>query len=206
MCKPKPPRPSALTLMCPIKNGCPSNNNRSYTSLTREYLQNLDIHERSPVAKVPNTFFARFFILDDVPFQGAPAKEEHLKSRYLVIAIDFHGKANDYLRGFWLHANEMIMALFQHCVGFESVNNEKYFLSYIEKCTVSTCFNFVGSPGNPLSEQLKALYLKQEFSQFAVETQGLSASQLRQAFCDFITRTQPDNLDSPTWYPGKNSL
>ena len=46
------------------------------------------------MAKVPNTYLARFYILNDVFYQGFPAEEEHLKSKYLVFSSNFHGDEN----------------------------------------------------------------------------------------------------------------
>jgi hypothetical protein len=58
-----------------------------------------------------------------------------------------------------------------------------------------------------LSEQLKALYLKQELANFALEHQGVKDPvALQRAFKDFLARVQPDNLAGPTWRPGASSL
>ncbi len=69
-----------LTLLCPIKNG--SDGDQSYAASLREYLENLDVDSQSPMAKVPNTYLARFYVLNDVFYEGFPVVEEHLKSKY----------------------------------------------------------------------------------------------------------------------------
>ena len=61
---------------------------------------------------------------------------------------------------------------------------------------------FVGSNDDSLAAQLKALYVKQEFSRFAQETQDLPASQLKLAYTAFMQRIQPRNVDAPTWKAG----
>jgi hypothetical protein len=48
-----------------------------------------------------------------------------------------------------------------------------------EKCQLTASLFFVGSNDESLDEQLKALYLKQECAEFAVENQGLKAAGLR---------------------------
>ena len=50
------------------------------------------------------------------------------------------------------------------------------------------------------------VYLKQEFSKFAFENQGRNAQEIQAAFQEFVARTQPDNLDGPTWKPGAYQL
>lgn len=196
--------PTPLTLLSPIKNGALGE--QSYASLTREYLQSLESHDLSPMAQVPNTFLCRFFILNDVFYEGSPAEEDHLQSKYLAFCCNFHGDTDTYLRGFWQHAQQHIRMAWRYCVAFEEVTDADSFLRYMKKCTVKTTFYFNGSSGEPLAEQLKALYLKQEFSQFACDTQGQSPQQLRAAFRHFIERTKPSDLEAPTWRPGQNFL
>lgn len=193
-----------LTLVCPIINGCL--NNTSFSSLTRQYLQSLDQLNLSPMAQVPNTFLCRYYILNDVFFEGLPAAEDHLQSKYLVFCCNFHGDLQEYLSGFWQNAENMIKGLWQHCVAFDQVNDTSSFIEYIKKCQVKTTFYFNGSSGAPLQEQLKALYLKQEISQFAVENQNKSPQQLRAAFNEFVERCVPHNINAPAWHPGKSSI
>jgi hypothetical protein len=76
------------------------------------------------------------------------------------------------------------------------------FIDYIKKCQVKTTFFFNGSTDEPLTEQLKNLYVKQEFSKFAFENQGKSPKELQAAFQQFVRRTQPQDLSNPTWRAG----
>lgn len=193
-----------LTLLCPIKKD--TGTEQSFASQTRECLQLLPNWEHSPMARVPNTYFSRFYILNDVFFEGSPAYQDHLKSRYLVFCSDFHGTLEDYLRGFWENAQETIQIIWRHCIGFDAVHDADGFYTYIKKCQVKTTFYFNGSIGTPLREQLKALYLKQSFAEFVQNQQSKSAAEQQQAFKDFVAATQPDNLAEPTWKPGRNTL
>src|SRR4051794_24209977 len=94
----------ALTVLCPIRRGVPeqtAGNRESYTALLRDVLQNLHVNERSPMARVPNTYLCRFWVLGDIPYQGKPAFLEHLKSDYLVFSSNFYGELDPYLEGMW---------------------------------------------------------------------------------------------------------
>ena len=53
---------------------------------------------RSPFAKISSTHLARLVVMDDVVFVGMPAREEHLKSKYLVFETNFDGDLDTYLR------------------------------------------------------------------------------------------------------------
>jgi len=199
----------ALTVLCPIRNGVPPGappGGQSYTALLRNQLQTLHVNEESPMAKVPNNYLCRFWVLSDVPYQGKPAFREHLKSDYLVFSSNFYGELEPYLEGMWKALEAGIRAILGHCFGSETVTNAKSFIEYIKKCQVTTTFFFNGSTDEPLAQQLKNLYLKQELSKFAFENQGKSAPELQAAFREFVQRTQPANLSGPTWAAGAYHL
>jgi hypothetical protein len=61
---------------------------------------------------------------------------------------------------------------------------------------------FPTAPNSTLRDVLKALYLQQAFTRFAVAQQGSSPAQLRAAFADFAAATRPDDLSGPTQPPG----
>jgi hypothetical protein len=201
----------ALTLLCPILQGLPKKspegmNDQTYADLIRYQLQQLAVNEESPMARVPNTYLSRLFVLNDVPYQGRPAILEHLKSNYLVFSSNFHGELEDYLTGMWNALEREIRAILQYCVGFDRVTNVATFIEYVKACQVTTTFFFNGSSDEPLAAQLKGLYLKQEFSRFAFANQGKSPADLQAAFRAFVTRTQPANLARPTWKAGAYHL
>ena len=189
-----------LTLLCPIING--SKGDQSFAEILRDYLETLPIESQSPMAKVPNTYFARFYILNDVFYEGFPIDEEHLKSKYLVFSSNFHGDRDTYVRGMWEADEADVKAIWQYCVAFDEVHTAEDFVEYVKKCQVDNNLFFNGSTDDSLAEQLKALYLKQEFTRFAYENQGLNAEELEKSFEKFVQRTQPSNLDGPSWSPG----
>ncbi len=193
-----------LTTLCPIING--SQQDRSYAALIRDRLHELELHEKSPMAKVPNTYLCRFYVLNDVFYEGKPAEYERLKSKYLVFTSNFHGELEPYLQGMWNAARETIEQIWEFCVGFDRVHDADGFVEYIKKCQVTTTYFFNGSTDESLAEQLKALYLKQEFSKFAFENQGKSAEELQLAFKEFVARVKPAEVSGPTWRPGASKL
>ncbi len=203
---PKSSKHYGLTALCPIKLGTAPGRNSSYEAVVRETLAGLDSHERSPMARVPNTYLARLYILKDVFYEGR-SQQEHLKSQYLFFGSDFHGELEPYLRGMWENIEPEVRLIWQHCVAFgSSVNSAESFVDYIKKCQVSNTFLFNGSNDRPLAEQLKGLYLKQEFGDFVASHQGASDDELRSAFLSFAERVQVTKLDGPTWRPGAQTL
>ena len=110
---------TALTVLSPIKNG--SIGEQSCADITNERCLRLPIHEKSPLAKVPNTYLARLFVLDDVVYASLPGDDsvfnfsdifsifsdsarksalphkEQLKSKYLVFSSNFYGDSSNVL-------------------------------------------------------------------------------------------------------------
>lgn len=160
-------------------------------------------------------------------------KEDHLKSCYLVFSCNLHwqpvesskdgyfrkiskkvrerifgptGDADVYLAGMWNAIGDRIPEIWGHCYGFDGVDTAEKFITYMKKCQRDAALFFVGSNDEPLEEQLKALYLKQEFAKFATDNQGLNPEQLRVNFRAFIERVQPTNLAGPSWSAGQYRL
>lgn len=194
----------ALTALCPLCDE--TRDNQSVAAIIKTRLRNLEVHEASPMARVPNTYLSRMFVLDNVVYQGKPALEENLKSKYLVFVAELHGELEPYLHGMWQHALPMVRSIWEFCIGFDDVHDGRDFVRYIKKCQVEATFYFNGSNDKPLAEQLKALYLKQELAKFACENQGKDPASLQRAFKAFLERVEPNNLAGPTWRPGASSL
>ena len=214
----------ALTMLCPIKPGLEGN--RIYADLIRDRLESWNLGAMSPLAKVPNTYLCRFFVLDDLYTESLPGASfwdtlsdirilpsnqerlaalphtDHLQSRYLVFSSNLHGDLDTYLSGMWQSMEVEIKSIWQYCYGFETVNDASSFVAYAHKCCMDASLFFMGSNDDSLADQLKALYVKQQFSKFAQATQDLPAAQLKQAYTEFMQRIKPRDISHPTWKPG----
>src|ERR1700684_936490 len=71
-----------LTLLCPILDDPTAI--PSHDLQIRGHLAELSTGPDSPFAIAPGTHLARLVVLDDVIYVGMPAREDHLKSKYLV--------------------------------------------------------------------------------------------------------------------------
>lgn len=194
-----------LTTLCPLVYKDNNNNNESPVMELRKLLQRYDERDdSSPMMKVPNTYLARFFVLDDVIFQSCPYQLEHLKSKYLVFTANFYGDLDPYLEGMYTAIPEEIKKIWHDGVGFNVVDAQS-FKAYIKKCQVTTTFLFNGSTDDPLATQLKSLYIKQEFSKFVFQNQGTSPDILLQEFKKLMGTIKPSE-PLPTWKAGISDL
>jgi hypothetical protein len=223
----------ALTALCPIREGHIGDLEVSYANQVRALLDAFNDADNSPMAKVPNTYLCRFFVLDDVYTQSLPGasildtimdllpvapepirlralpKEDHLKSRYLVFSSNFYcgpqGDVDTYLRGMWDAIGSQLDPIWNYCWGYQGGSAEA-FITYIKRCQLTASLFFVGANDQPLAEQLKALYVKQEFARFAVDSQGLPTAQLREQYRAMIARIRPADVAGPSWTPGQYRL
>jgi hypothetical protein len=224
----------ALTALSPIKAGIVEGEEIAYADAVRYRLESWNREPNSPMARVPQTYLCRYFVLDDVYTQSLPGagildtlsdllpvvpdsirravlpKEDHLASRYIVFSSNFYGgpKADldGYLRGMWNAMGDRIKEIWGYCYGFEKVDSAESFAAYMRRCQLEVSLFFNGSTDKPLEQQLKSLYLKQEFARFAVANQGLSAAELRANYREFVERVAPKDLTGPTWSPGQYRL
>jgi len=218
----------ALTILSPIKNG--NIGEVAYSDEVRDRLLEWNLRANSPMTKVPQTYLCRYFVLDDVYTESLPGTdlygtiidifsifsdtvrrkalpaEDHLQSNYLVFSSNFHGDLDAYLRGMWNAISDDIKKVWEFCWAFDQVHDADSFVAYMKKCQLTAALFFVGSTDDSLEEQLKSLYLKQEFKKFAMSTQGMTAAQLQQEYKKFISRVQPNNLAAPSWLPGQYRL
>ncbi len=61
---------------------------------------------------------------------------------------------------------------------------------------------FPTAPDSDLRSVLKALYLQQKFTDFAIQNQGVDDTALQKNFGAFLDEHKPGDLDNPTQHPG----
>lgn len=194
----------SLIVLSPLRSGVTAAG-ESFAYRTRRLLQGLPEGTGSPFASVPDTYMARWYLLDDVRYQGG-AREDHLHNRYLALLVQHYGPTDRWLDNLWRYARPTLQALYTHAWGFDQVRSAEGWRHYIERCRVPTGYFFNGSNDEPLMTQLKALYLRQQFTVFVMQHQGLPDAELQAAFVAWAAEHQPDNLTAPTWQPGADTL
>ena len=161
----------------------------SHDTALRTYLQKMHRHERSPFAKVSGTHICRLVVMDDVVFVGNPAKEEHLKSKYLVFNSNLYGGLEAYLEGMARKIPEVVGDIWSHCIGYPGAD-PKAFAAYMRKCQIETTFYFADVNNKNVEDTLTALQTKVEFSAFIEENQGRSPAELQREFAAFWERVR----------------
>lgn len=152
-----------------------------HATALRWYLAGLPRDHTSPLAQVSSTHFARLVVMDDVVFVGAPACEEHLKSRYLVFETNFDGDIDQYLTDMARKIPVFVDSVWKHCVGYPGTEPGA-FAAYMKKCQVETTFFFADVNDKTVEQTLKALQVQSALTHFIATNQGKPATQIQKAF------------------------
>src|SRR5260370_5911587 len=105
-----------LTILSPIIDD--ESATPSHDLQIREYLAILPTGEESPFALAPGTHPCRLVVMDDVIYVGAPAREEHLHSKYLVFESNCDDDLASYLPRLATSAPQYLASISSHCVGY----------------------------------------------------------------------------------------
>jgi hypothetical protein len=173
-----------LTILSPILEG--DTLDIGHATALRWYLASLPRDHTSPFAQVSSTHFARLVVLDDVVFVGAPAIEEHLKSRYLVFETNFDGDLDTYLTRMAREIPDVVDSVWKHCVGYPGVADSAAFVTYMKKCQIETTFFFADVNNKTVQQNLKALQVQSALSHFVEQNQGKPANEIQKSFGELV--------------------
>jgi hypothetical protein len=148
----------------------------------RWYLGHLARDHKSPFAQISSTYLARLVVMDDVVYLGAPACEEHLKSRYLIFETNLDGDLDTYLTRMAQETPEFVEAVWKHCVGFPGTSDIAAFVAYMKKCQIATTFFFADVNNRTVQQSLKALQTQSALAHFIEKHQGRPPAELQREF------------------------
>lgn len=164
----------------------------SHDCAIRDYLAGLPRDHRSPFAKLSSTHIARLVVMDDVIFVGAPAREEHLQSKYLVFESNFDGDLDTYLRRMAQDIPSELDAVWRHCVGYPGVRDVAAFTAYMKKCQLKTTFYFADVNDKTVQQTLHALRVQASVAEFIAAHQGQPAAEIQAAFQQLMEKIRKE--------------
>jgi len=181
-----------LTVLSPILSG--TADGKSHAAAIR---QTLAAFPADAFARAPKTHVARWVVIDDAPFEEAPALEDHLAVPYLLFTSDFDGDLDPYLIQLSTAMSEPFTAIYQHCVGFPGTDDVEAFIHYMKRCQVNTTFNFGAYPNATVEDVLRAVASQRALVEFVDAHQHISAAELQSAFREFLDRIERTPLPLP---------
>jgi hypothetical protein len=173
-----------LTILSPIIND--ERATPSHDLQIRRYLATLPTGEQSPFAIAPGTHLARLVVMDDVIYVGAPACEEHLKSKYLVFETNCDSDLPEYINGLAERVPEHLDAVWSHCVGYPGAADKKALIAYMLACQIDTTFFFAAVNDKTVPEALRALLTQRAVTDFIVRHQGMAKTDPARLQAEFV--------------------
>jgi hypothetical protein len=181
-----------LTALFPIKPG-------EHAARLRIHLRSLDSQlNGSPLSKVPIIHMARLVIIDQIPYQGLPAKTDTLNSDYLLFLCAFDGSSSDSLvQELVQYIPTEVDTIWQHCRAFPGTQSVDRLADYFQRCSLKTTLFLADRPTESVQDILRALVYKREFSELLLcfQQRALSPSELKariQALRNIDTAPAPD--------------
>ncbi len=180
-----------LTILSPIIDDPKAT--PSHDLQIRKYLAELSTREDSPFAQAPGTHLARLVVMDDVIYVGAPVREEHLNSKYLVLEANIDGDLDTYLHGLAAGAPHHVDAIWGHCVGYPGAANRQALIGYMKACQLTTTFYFAAVNDKTVTETLRALQTQTAVAEFIAAHQDADPATLQREFIEFaaLLKLQP---------------
>lgn len=184
-----------LTVLSPILND--EHAVPSHDLQIRKYLAALPTGADSPFAIAAGTHLARLVVMDDVVYVGAPACEEHLKSKYLVFESNCDGDLDTYLKGLATKIPQHLDAIWSHCTGYPGARDVPAFMRYMKACQLETTFFFAAVNDKSVTETLIALQTQRAVADFIATHQGMDPAQIQQEFIKFIKILKAASAPAP---------
>jgi hypothetical protein len=167
-----------LTSLFPILEG-------SHYADLRKYLRSMSSTNLfgSPLSSVPMIHMARFAILDDLAFQGLPAKRDTLASRYMLFMCDFDGSTVEHLvRAMLENIPSVLDDVWTHCRAYPGRGSHDALIAFFEQCQLETNLFVADRPDDEVATILRALMCKREFVGFVEAYQRGQFADPRVAF------------------------
>ncbi len=165
----------SLTVMTPILSG--------HEIQLAQYLDGLQSGDQSPLVRVHGTHFARWVVIDDVIYEGPDEGErEHLKYARLLFTSNFDGELDSYLEALRTGLSDSADTIWGNCIGYPGSGEARSFADYMRHHQIDSSLFFAAYGDRTVEEVKRSLALRMKFVEFALDAQGLSASELKAAF------------------------
>jgi hypothetical protein len=146
----------------------------------RSYIESL---QRSrPFERLPRTHFARLVILPDWFNDPSQPEEDHLHSQYLIFSATFDGALESYLDELCDELGTEAKQIWGRCAGCPRRAKGAALKRYLLHNQIDIGFFVAAYPHATVQKVNATLARRAQLAAFAIRTQGLPPSELRQAY------------------------
>ena len=171
----------------------------------RVHLNGLDTHlYGSPFSGSKIIHLLRFIVIDRLPYEAYPNREEGLGSPYLVVMCDFDGDdVTDLARSLAADAAAAVCDVFGRCRAFpftspsQLAGNVAKLADYLRKGQVETVLYLSDQPGATVEDILKSVPVQAAFADFVANYPNVAPKLLKQKFFELWDQLEVDNEKTP---------
>jgi hypothetical protein len=164
----------ALTVLSPVISG--------QQGPLRAHLAGLSGGGSSPLAALRTVHFARWVVIEQPVYQGAPQKRDELRSPYLLFESSFDGDRDEHLETMRTTIGAAADAVWSHCVAYPGSHDAAAFAAYFRRNQVNANFCLAAYPHATTQDVRDSLALRERLIDFAMNTQTSDAPALLAAF------------------------
>ncbi|MGI8806491.1 MAG: hypothetical protein ACR2KK_01295 [Acidimicrobiales bacterium] len=130
------------------------------------FLRALPTHAGSPLAKLPQTHFARWVVIPELVYEGPPQRPDPLKSQYLLFTSCFDGHdPKQYLDDLCDLMGDEADRIWGSCAGYRGRHDLKRYLLHNQ---IDTALVFAAYGDATVQEVLAALELRKQLREFVL--------------------------------------
>jgi hypothetical protein len=157
----------ALSVFTPILPG--------HVAELRQHLEQLGSGAQSPLAALPATHFARWVIIDDLVYEGAPQEHDTLHSQYLLFESCLDGDSDTYIEAMRTAMAVEADAIWGHCAGYPGSGAAAAFAAYMRHNQIAASFFVAAYPDATVEDVRESLALRERIIELAIATQDVDA-------------------------------
>lgn len=132
----------------------------------RAYIWSLPAGSGSPLARLPQTHFARWVLIPELVYEGPPQRPDPLKSQYLLFTSCFDGtEPGPYLDAVRDQMGEEADRIWGNCAGYRGRDDLKRYLLHNQ---IDTALFFSSYGDTPVADVCAALELRERVQDFVV--------------------------------------
>lgn len=178
-------RATAITVMTPIKTG--------ETPLVRlvlfagEHIKMLN----EALTELSFIHYARWSVITDFAFNGAPQRKEKLRYDYLFFETNFNGTWDEYIDAFSEVVPDRMKAIWGTSIGFPGPRPVGPFKDYIHKNDLPIAHYYAAYPQATTKTVIAALSVRDKLAGFRARAEQLTdPEEFRKAYEAFLTDVQ----------------
>lgn len=134
--------------------------------------------------------YARWNIVDEIPFNGGTQKRERLHYKYLLFTTNFNGTWEQYIDAFSRYCPDKMDLIWGTSFGHPGAAHTKKFKEYIRFNEFPASHYYSAYPSFPTTVINQSLSLEEKFQAFQARTATLGPEEFQAEYLAFLTDIQ----------------